>query len=254
MLELFFQHLLAPLAVLAVATAFPWLRKKVRDGATVAWRSAGCLLHSFAHLAAAGTKERRDQRFVARVRAAHQADTEMLGEVIDAHGLALSALHTVVSTILLPEEASKGKKHLPNSAKMLCWFMLYRYLYPRALDLDLGDTKTIAAYRKQHAAEGPGKSTTSLQGHCTDKSKLLDDFIDVMDGGPRLFSRDMNNGTLNIKIVHAFYGSLALTIKCHVWIGDPWAGDEGPKLNHNQAYWAAKDKLAAGGGWKEKQG
>ncbi len=175
----------------------------------------------------------------------------MLGEIIDAHGLALSALHTVVATMLLPEEASNGKKHLPNSAKMLCWFMLYRYLYPGALDL--GDTKTIAAYRKQHAEEGPGRWTTSLQGHCTDKSKLLDEFIDVMDGGPRLFSRDMNNGILNIRIVHAFYGFPGLVIKCYVWVGDSWSGDKGPKLDHKQAYSAAKDKLAAGGGWKEEQ-
>lgn len=253
MYELFFQHLLAPLAVVAATAAFPWLRKKVRDGATVAWRSASGLLHRFAHLATAGTKERRDQRFVTRVKAAHQADTEMLGEVIDAHGLALSALHTVVKTMLLPEEASNGKKHLPNSAKMLCWFMLHRYLYPGALDLDLGDTKTIAAYRKQHAVGGPGRWTTSLQGHCTDKNRLLGDFIDVMNGGPRLFSRDMNNGTLNIRIVHAFCGYHDLAIKCHVWVGDSWSGDKGPKLDREQAYSTAKDKLAAGGGWKEEQ-
>lgn len=253
MKEFFLQHLLGPLAAFSIVAAFPWLRTKTVKGATAAWESTQGLLRRIVHLATAGTKARRDRRFAARVKAVQSADNEMLGDAIDAHGLALSALHTVVATMLLSREVG-GKKHLPNHAEMLCWFMLYRYLCHSPDRLDMaGDSKTIAAYLKRYPDDAPGRWETHFSGHSN--NRLNTEIIDSMHGGPLRFSREMKDGsTLNVKVTQGFlaFQNQYKDFKCHVWVGPEFNADEGQELGLEDAYRLAKDKLALGGGWKEE--
>lgn len=145
----FVEHLLPPIAAVFVAAIIPRVGPKVREGITYTQKVMAWLWRRPAHWVTAGTKERRAARFAKRVKAVQRDNIEMLGDAIDAHGLALSVLHKIIETMLLPERVAKGKKHLPKHAKMLAWFMLYRYLSHDSDHFDLSDTKTIAAYRKK---------------------------------------------------------------------------------------------------------
>ena len=249
----FVEHLLAPIAVVFVATIIPRVRPKVREGATATWHAMASLLRLVSYWVTAGTKERRDARFAKRVKAAQRSDIEMLGDAIDAHGLALSALHTVIATMLLPEEVANGKKYLPKHAKMLAWFMLYRYLSHDTDRFDMSD-RSISAYRKKHSDKAPGRWRTNLDCHSNDRFST--EFIDQMNGGPLRFNREMDNGkSLNIKIVQGFCSKLSghPQFKCHVWDGSIWHADEGPELGLEEAYRKANAILTIGGGWKEQK-
>lgn len=250
----FLEHLLAPIVVVAAVAAIPRAWSKVRDGAATVWQAVAWSLRRLAYWATSGTRERRDARFAKRVKAAQEGDIEMIGDAIDAHGLALSALHEVVITMLWPEKIGNGKDDLPKHTRMLAWFMLYRYLNHDTGEFDIDDTRSIAAYRRKHSDEAPGRWMTNLV--CQSGDRLSTEFIDQMNGGPLRFDRKMNNGdSLNIKMVKGFRSKRSdiANVKCHVWVGSMWGADEGPELNLKEAWRRANDCLTIGGGWKDEK-
>ena len=251
-IERLLEAILFAVVSAAALAAIPPVRSKVRDLATGAWQAMARFRSRLLFWVTVGTKERRDARFAKRVKEAQKRDIEMMGDAIDAHGFALSALQEIIETMLFPEELGNGKKYLPKHAKMAAWFMLRRYL-SHTVHFDVGDTRTIAAYRKKHSQKGPGGWTTNLKCHSSDAFST--EFIDQMNGGPRRFNREMKNGeSLNIKIVQGFYLFPGHPkFKCYVWVGQMWDAHVGSELGLEEAYRRAKEIRSVRGGWKEEK-